>query len=491
MAKKEKWEIIASEYEVSLFPVFMLVDGFKDGIKKVHGQGCSIAIKLENNSVIYVYLPSQWARAHELIVKKITTDISYLEKIFSQIYIQCHKLENIGRKINNLKLSKKSNLDLYNLYQSFYKQNILTYGYGGTMPMLDFQKHTFFSDELLKYLKKKVKKELVSRYFVILTTPTKDTFDRLEQKDILKLYAEIYQKRININNLPKNIDTKLSKHIKKWAWLPYLYQGPAGDRSYFLDELKDFKRRKIDPSKRLREFEEEKEKIKNEQREIIKIIKPDKFYKKLIELARESVFLKVYRRSYQTKGYYLIEPLLNEIAKRLHLTIKQVRFMLPQEVKTALKAGRLNLTEINSRTNYCVYKNTAKQKLVFTGQKARDFFNQVKKEKIDKSLKTIKGTTACAGKAKGTVKIINSIQDMKKMKAGDILVSGATNPNLMPAIRQASAIVTDEGGLSCHAAIVSRELNIPCVVGTGFITQVVKDGDRLQVDANNAIVKKL
>lgn len=77
------------------------------------------------------------------------------------------------------------------------------------------------------------------------------------------------------------------------------------------------------------------------------------------------------------------------------------------------------------------------------------------------------------------------------MKEKDILVSFATNPNLMPAIRKAAAIVTDEGGLTCHAAIVSRELGIPCVVGTKIVTQILKDGDKVEVDARKGIVKKL
>jgi pyruvate,water dikinase len=61
----------------------------------------------------------------------------------------------------------------------------------------------------------------------------------------------------------------------------------------------------------------------------------------------------------------------------------------------------------------------------------------------------------------------------------------------MPAIRIASAIVTDEGGLTCHAAIVSRELRIPCVVGTGYASRILKDGDKIAVDANKGIVRKI
>jgi pyruvate,water dikinase len=80
---------------------------------------------------------------------------------------------------------------------------------------------------------------------------------------------------------------------------------------------------------------------------------------------------------------------------------------------------------------------------------------------------------------------------MVKMNRGEILISASTSPNLMPAILKAAAIVTNEGGLTCHAAIVSREFKIPCVVGTQFATQVLKDGDRVEVDAGKGIVRKL
>ena len=79
---------------------------------------------------------------------------------------------------------------------------------------------------------------------------------------------------------------------------------------------------------------------------------------------------------------------------------------------------------------------------------------------------------------------------MSKMEYGDILVAWATNPAIVPAMKKAAAIVTNEGGLTCHAAIVSRELNIPCIVGTKIATEVLKDGDIVEVDADNGIVKK-
>jgi len=103
----------------------------------------------------------------------------------------------------------------------------------------------------------------------------------------------------------------------------------------------------------------------------------------------------------------------------------------------------------------------------------------------------IKGQTAQPGVACGLVKKIFRAKDMKKMNKGDILVSIATDPDVVPAMKKAGAIVTDQGGITTHAAIVSRELGIPCVIGTRIATQILKDGDLVEVDATRGIIRKL
>ena len=103
----------------------------------------------------------------------------------------------------------------------------------------------------------------------------------------------------------------------------------------------------------------------------------------------------------------------------------------------------------------------------------------------------IKGSIACKGYAQGIVKIVNSTLDMAKVNKGDIIVSRNTNPTLMPVLKTAAAIVTDEGGIGCHAAIVSRELKIPCIIGTKTATRVLKDGMMVEVDAEKGIIKIL
>lgn len=76
-------------------------------------------------------------------------------------------------------------------------------------------------------------------------------------------------------------------------------------------------------------------------------------------------------------------------------------------------------------------------------------------------------------------------------KEGDILVAKAAMPDYVPAIRKAGAIITDLGGLTSHAAIFSRELKVPCIIGTKIATKVLKDGDLVEMDVGKGVVKKL
>jgi phosphohistidine swiveling domain-containing protein len=101
----------------------------------------------------------------------------------------------------------------------------------------------------------------------------------------------------------------------------------------------------------------------------------------------------------------------------------------------------------------------------------------------------IKGTVASKGNFKGFVKIINNFDQFQNFKKGDILVTSMTRPEFVPIMKLAGAIITDEGGITCHAAIVSRELGIPCIVGTKIATQVLHDGDLVEVDATHGVIK--
>jgi pyruvate, water dikinase len=102
----------------------------------------------------------------------------------------------------------------------------------------------------------------------------------------------------------------------------------------------------------------------------------------------------------------------------------------------------------------------------------------------------LKGAAASTGMAAGNVVVIHSPSEIDQIKDGDVLVTEMTTPDYVPAMKRAKAIVTDKGGRTCHAAIVSRELGIPCVVGTDTATTVLKDIGTITVDGKSGIVYK-
>ncbi len=221
----------------------------------------------------------------------------------------------------------------------------------------------------------------------------------------------------------------------------------------------------------------------------------DKKTKQLYDIAADIAFLKGYRKEVWFFGCYVLDYLLKEIAKRLYFSLNQIHLISYEELKEVLiKDKEVDLAEINERGKFAViYHRFGEPLQIWTGKKAKDFLSQqnIKKEEIDVSVTEFQGTCACSGKAKGRVKIVNSAEEIHKMEEGDIMVSHTTYPSLVPAMKKAAAIITEDGGITCHAAIVSRELGTPCVTGIKTATSVLKDGDEVEVDAGEGIVRKI
>ncbi|MDE2037938.1 MAG: hypothetical protein KGI69_01800 [Patescibacteria group bacterium] len=164
----------------------------------------------------------------------------------------------------------------------------------------------------------------------------------------------------------------------------------------------------------------------------------------------------------------------------------------PTEV-FSLKDGPLSqqaLAEIRKRLDgYIVHKG----KLYLASE--LDKVLEANKLELEKpkteDLKEIKGVPASKGKAKGPIKLVLYKEQIKTVKEGDILVTEMTSPDFVPAMKRSAAIITDEGGITCHAAIASRELGKPCIIGTKIATQVFKDGDLVEVDADRGLVRKI
>jgi len=110
---------------------------------------------------------------------------------------------------------------------------------------------------------------------------------------------------------------------------------------------------------------------------------------------------------------------------------------------------------------------------------------------INSGVRELKGLPSIAREARGRAVIVLSSKDFVKVKKGDVLVASMTTPDFVSVMEKAIAIVTDEGGHLCPRGDRCRELRIPCVTGTRFATKALRDGDEVDVDANNGVVVKI
>ena len=165
----------------------------------------------------------------------------------------------------------------------------------------------------------------------------------------------------------------------------------------------------------------------------------------------------------------------------------------PKELAEFLTYGRkVTSAKLLARKKYYVMLLKNDKINFYFGKKARRFEIKELPENIkQKGISEIKGASAYHGIVKGKVRIVNTLKEMKQMRKGEVLVSTMTTPRLFEAVKKASAIVTDEGGITCHAAIVAREMKKPCVIGTKIATRVFKDGNMVEVDATKGIVRKI
>ncbi|MFH1111446.1 MAG: PEP-utilizing enzyme [Patescibacteria group bacterium] len=190
------------------------------------------------------------------------------------------------------------------------------------------------------------------------------------------------------------------------------------------------------------------------------------------------------------KNFIKSRRLFSEIGQRCGLSVKEAQNCTLAELRQyLLKQKTVNREEIRNRLGYF--------KFIY-----HDGFFEVQcqpDKASDHSLftGTLYGQVANPGYAKGTVRVIKeslsgiSRKELNRMKKGEVLVTTSTSPDMMIAIKKAVAIITDVGGLLSHAAIVSRELEIPCVIGTQNATKVLKDGDVVEIDATRGMVRRI
>ncbi len=347
----------------------------------------------------------------------------------------------------------------------------------------------------------------VADVFSVLTTPRRESFVAKEEKDFFHIGSTIVDKPLlrslfrktpaseilqKLKRPNKKLYTRILRHHRKYCWLNYQYRGPATPMTEYLERWQELARSKRHPTKMLNEITLNRQRTLSDQKNLLRELTFDSHTRKLITLAQRLVFIKGFRKEAVYHGMYAYDPLLREIGRRLGLTIAQLWAMRSEEVAIALLKKIHDIDQLNERQRRAISYIDTRHETILTGKHVQVFLKKIRIEKtINVNAKELRGTPACSGIVRGTVKVINIPEDMSKMRIGDILVAHNTNPNLVPAMKKAAALVSESGGLTCHTAIVARELRTPCVVGVPGAHKILKDGDRVEVDAVKGIIRKL
>lgn len=344
--------------------------------------------------------------------------------------------------------------------------------------------------------------EKLNDLLVTLTTPIKSSFAQKEYLSQLALAIEAKQHRGytklalgQLKDVDLNLHRKIIKHQQTYFWVRNNYNDVTPiSASTFWKEIKS-----LASSKSLQQLKIEFSNLKNNiQVKKAKSAIHSKFklnpdLKHQIKLFEVFTWWMDERKRINLISSHYFALVLNELSQRLGWDKQWTFTLFTEEIKEYLLLGmKPDLAKVKRRYNFVGhYNDKSSQKFEkIIEVKDKQYFKLLHSQVMGAD-KEIKGKVACKGGIKkiiGRVRIINHAKSEKFMK-GEILVTSMTRPEFVPLMKKAKAIITNEGGITSHAAIVSRELNVPCIIGTQIATQVLKDGDEVEVDADNGIVK--
>lgn len=438
----------------------------------------------------------------ENIARRIVQEPGYAAKVNRHIIVEADKLRRFSTKIPQTHLDRLTDRQLWIIYRR-HQEIHSTYYTWCWIPVGADMFHNNLTDKVKAYLRSKgVSDVQLTEYFLTLTQPTKKSLIYLEHEQLLKIAVKLSadsktkvalqssDPHAVFDQLPSSIKRAIESHRKRYYYTKHLWVSGEYTVADYVHQLQEIFAKGASPSEQLKAQAAEFLRARTKRRQLLKQLVLDRQWTVVFDAFGDFMVTKIYRRYAQLLVVHHMGAILREIAKRRNLSEAQVRCMLPVEMEAMLLRRQYDASVLQERTKLLVYYAERGVDKLMIGEQAKQYLRQVE-QAVDADVREITGQVACMGHARGMVKIVIRASDMVKMKQGDILVSIATDPDIVPAMKKAAAIVTEQGGVTSHAAIVSRELNIPCVIGTKIATRVLKDGDQVEVDAERGIIRKL
>lgn len=431
-------------------------------------------------------------QTHKKTLRKYLKEKQLIDELIDFINKRDNDFLTKLKKFGNPK--NKSNEELLSIYRDYY----------------EFTKNNFrIVNSIIRtldrtgtaLLRKKLEEkgyEDVDNAITILCSTEKRSYIAQEEMKVLKMILELlkkYDKQTLIKNLVdiKEFKANVDEILRNYSWVSKgFFDEKERNIDYYRNEVISILKDGIDIMEKLESLKDLSNRILKQRDEMLNKADFEEEELLLLKILRECAFLKDYTRGSHQKASSLFKSIFSEIGKRLGLDEKEVRTITIQEMEDGLlKDRKINKDIIKKRFEFYVLKvdNISQEFQILYDEEAKKIEESYIKSILTET-KELKGRIASRGIGKGSVKIINSINDFSKFEKGDILVTNNTTPDFVPIMKMANAIVTEEGGITTHAAIISRELKVPCIVGIENITKILKDNDKVVVDAYKGIVTK-
>lgn len=448
-------------------------------------------ILVSEDDVLEVLLPIEEIEKTSKIGIEQAKDSTHRKQEFEQIRKQLKQVRGVFAKVDYLDLSSLSPQELQKTYQEYSKT------YSEILKLFSRTEFYFFDG---------IEKEIQKAVFVHLRdkgTALKLLSLLLTSRKANNIITKEELARINlaldIKKDPKITAKRIKKHLEDYSFIPYAEGLPSWTVVTF--------QKKLDTqlTKTVKELEKTRNQILSAD---IQLIKKQQEIEKKLNLSHETLsFIQAVKDWQEIKWemrvvmgriFYLHIRFYEVIASRTFLSLNQIANLLENEMRDKLDGKTLDLKTVNMRLQPTIGFIENNKLDLKVGKDAQKNIEKVRLQTAGYKTKVSKimGNIANPGHAKGVARTFSEMggsqsldEKMERMKQGEILIAGTTGPEFMPAIRKAAAIVTDEGGVNSHAAIVARELNIPCLVGAEFALHMIHDGDMVEVDANQGFVK--
>jgi len=384
-------------------------------------------------------------------------------------------------KINLKKLSTNELLKLWHKYWGLFISRTTSTG------IIDH--FALGTDEIVSQMLRKeigrngrnfVKQSEFSDIFSIATAPVYQSFINQAQIDLLKIIL-------------KKSKQSLKEYQKKYFWSKNNYT-IAQELSIknFREEIKAWKKSSKKLKEELNNIQNTPKINKQKKQKLLKTYKLSLLLKTLLKISEDFTWWQDERKKATYYNIHMGSKILTELGKKVGYSLEELKYAVSSEINSIVNSGKPNIKELKARKKDSVCLFTKSNISFISSPKELKKIQKIMKSGFEHTgLEDIRGLSASTGIAIGKVKIVKSATEVNKVKEGDILIAVMTRPDYVTAMKKAGAIVTNEGGITSHAAIVSRELGIPCIIGTKIATEVLKDGDRVEVNANHGWVRKI